>query len=137
MKFTQYICYLRPDQREYLTGQKSLGVSSVSGLIREAIDLHRELRGGGDRPANNLTSALCQMIDTMEPGELQQAVKAVWAIREAFQAGLRSRKSADGGKGATAPPRSGKPTRPRARPLERARRPREEPSAAGGGAEGQ
>lgn len=110
MAFTQYICYLTADQREYLAAQKAAGRPSVSEVIREAIDLHRELRGAGERKANALTDSLCRMIDAMEPRELQQTVKAVWAVREAYKAGQEAGRNRAGGKGATAPPRSGKPT---------------------------
>lgn len=87
LTLSQYIVYLRQDQREYLEEVKRNTSRPIAETVREAVDLHRDMKASAGKPTNKLTDALCRMIDSMDPKELQQAVKAVWAIREAYRAG--------------------------------------------------
>lgn len=81
------IVYLDDERRSYLNASKARTGKAVTELIRDAIDLHRDLSASAGRSTGKLAEALCALVDTMEPEELQQATKAIYAIREAYRAG--------------------------------------------------
>lgn len=81
------IVYLDDERRSYLNAIKRDRGTAATDTIRQAIDLHRDLNGSGGKSTGKLAEALCALVETMAPAELQQATKAMYAIREAFRAG--------------------------------------------------
>ena len=81
------IVYLEDDQRTYLAREKQRTGAPMTDLIRDAIDLQMEMRAAATKPKGKLAEALAGLVEAMEPGELQAATKAIWAISEAYKAG--------------------------------------------------